>query len=43
MIFESKIRGRFHLSNEYKTILLAYVYVDKLTIMSLWSKPDPKF
>ena len=43
MIFDSKIRARFRLSNEYKIIHLAYVYVDKLTIMSLQSKPDTKF
>ena len=35
MIFDSKIRARFHLSKEYKIIHLVYLYVDKLTIMSL--------
>jgi hypothetical protein len=43
MIFDSKIRAHLHLSKEYKIIHLAYVYVDKLTIMSLQSKPDTKF
>jgi hypothetical protein len=43
MIFDSKIRASFHLSKDYKIIHLAYVYVDKLTIMSLQSKPETKF
>ena len=43
MIFDSKIRARFHLSKEYKIIHLAYAYVDKLTIMSLQPKADTKF
>ena len=43
MIFDSKIRVHYHLSKEYKTICLACIHVEKLTIISLTWKPATKF
>ena len=43
IIFDSKIRARSQLSNEYKITRLACIYIEKSMIMSLLSKSETKF
>ena len=43
MIFDSKVRVGYQLSNKCKIICLAHIHAEELTIMLLPSKSDIKF